>query len=100
MRPLILVFTASILLLTASAVSSAPTCEYKNGDAAACVARGAMPAGWALSPQQTLDRRALEPPEPGPAALFGVACFIGGLFTLVLLMPKFDGWDKQEDDDE
>jgi hypothetical protein len=32
---------------------------------------------------------------------FGLACFLGGLFALIALMPNFDGdWDRQEDDPE
>jgi hypothetical protein len=36
---------------------------------------------------------------------FGLACFLGGLFALIALMPSFDGWregdwDRQEDDPE
>ena len=105
MRPLIPVVIASTLLLTAPTALASPTCKDADGDTIRCGTPGAMPVGWALSPQQRLDRRLSRPPQPIMGDLFGLICVLGCFFALIALMPEFDGragsdWDKQEGDDE
>lgn len=49
-------------------------------------------------------RRPAEPDEPSFSLVFGLVCSVGGLLTLLLLMPDFEdgqggGWDREEDDE-
>jgi hypothetical protein len=105
MRRLILAFTAAAVLLAASAVCAAPTCQDQDGDTVRCGAAGAMPVGWSPTPQQLFDRRMSGSPGPSATTVFGLICFVGGLFALIALLPDFDGrrssdWDRQEGDDD
>jgi len=96
----ILAIAAAASLASTAAISAPGACEDTDGAPIRCHSRGAMPEGWTISPQQLLDRRTFGPKEPSATQLFGVVCFIGGFFALVLLMPKFDSWDRQEEDEE
>jgi hypothetical protein len=94
-----LIFVLAMLLVPPA--FAAPTCQTRNGDTIKCGVAGAMPVGWA-APEG--DRRI----SPGPAGeqlwtAFGLLVL---LFSLIALMPKFDGsrdsdWDvsagKRED---
>jgi hypothetical protein len=105
MRRLILAFTVTAVLVTGSAALGAPTCQDENGITAKCGTPGAMPVGWAPSPQQLLERQMARPKYPSMAELLELVCVIGVFFGLMALMPEFEGsrdgrWDRQEDDDE
>jgi hypothetical protein len=99
-RRLILALAAVAVLASTPAIGVAGVCQDTDGAPIRCHARGAMPEGWTISPQQLMDRQTFGPKEPSATQLFGVFCFIGGFFALVLLMPKFDSWDRQEEDEE
>ena len=100
MRPLILAFTVAAILATGAPALAARPCQDRSGDPIRCGTPGAMPVGWTLQGQRLLDLHAPGRPEPSLDELVGVACVIGGFFALVLLMPEFDGWDRQEGDDK
>jgi hypothetical protein len=105
MRLLMLAFTTAASLFIASAALAAPTCLDKNGDTIRCGTPGAMPMGWTLSTQQLLDRQMSKPIDSSINELLRVICGLGVFFTMIALMPEFDGshaedWDKQEEDDE
>lgn len=103
MRRMILALAVPALLASPMA-QAAPTCQNRNGDTVRCEAADAMPVGWTLPPELWKQQA----PQPGSAStgevlnvLFGIAL----LFTLIALLPEFDGnsardWCKQEDDDE
>lgn len=103
MRPMILAFTATaLLMLSAPAALAGPTCQDQNGDSLRCGGPGAMPVGWTLPADQRPSQRAV-PITPGVlVSLIGV---IGGFFALIALMPQFESsrggdWDEQEGDRE
>ena len=105
MRRLILAFTVAATLITAPAALAAPTCQNQNGETMKCGIQGAMPVGWALSPQQLLDRQASRPTYPSVNQLLELVSVIGVFFALMALMPEFDGrragdWGEQEEDRE
>ena len=102
MRPWILVFAAAMLLATPAA-HAAPTCQDRNGETTRCGTPGAMPVGWTLSPQQRLERQIPKPKYPTTNELLELIGVIGVYFTLLALMPEFDGqrtrdWGEQEGD--
>jgi hypothetical protein len=102
MRPWIPVFAAA-MLLTASAALAAPTCQDINGETIRCGTPGAMPVGWTLTPQQRLERQISKPKYPSTNELLELIGVIGVYFTLLALMPEFDGqrtrdWGEQEGD--
>ena len=103
MRPWIPAFAVAATLLTASAALAAPTCQDKNGDTIRCGTQGAMPVGWTLSPQQRLERQIPRPKYPSTKELLELIGVMGVFFTLLALMPEFDGqrtrdWGEQEGD--
>lgn len=103
MRPWIPAFSVAATLLTASAAHAAPTCQDKNGDTIRCGTPGAMPVGWTLSPQERLEIS--KPKYPSTNELLELIGVIGVFFTLLALMPEFDGqrtsdWGEQEGDRE
>jgi len=95
MRRSVLALAAAALLTTAPPAHAAPTCENRAGDGVRCGTPGAMPVGWSLSPRR---------PAPGPtlAEVLPPLCVVAWLFALIALMPDFDGWrgdwDEQEGD--
>ena len=102
MRPRIPIFAAA-MLLTASTALAAPTCQDKNGETIRCGTAGAMPVGWTLSPQQRLERQIPKPKYPSTNELLELIGVMGVYFTLLALMPEFDGqrtrdWGEQEGD--
>ena len=105
MRPSILAAAVAAMLLGAPAALAAPTCQDGNGDTIKCGTPGAMPVGWTLSPQQLLDRQISRPKNPSIKELLELICVIGVFFSLLALLPEFDGWgagdwDKKGEDDE
>jgi len=104
MRRSILAFTVAATLMTAPAASAAPTCQDINGGTIKCGTPGAMPVGWSPSRQQLLDRQNASPAYPDTNELLKLICILGVFFSLMALLPEFDGtragdWDKQEGDD-
>lgn len=105
MRPLIPAFTVAVSLLTASAAFAAPTCQDINGETIRCGTPGAMPVGWTLSPQQRLEQQGSIAKYPSTNELLELIGVMGVFFTLLALMPEFDGqltsdWGEQEEDPE
>jgi hypothetical protein len=88
-----------ILGLLATPALAAPTCQDRQGGTIKCGVRGAMPVGWKQSPEQLWDRDISRPPGPSTGELLGVFCFLGLLFALIALMPDFDGWQEDRDED-
>ena len=105
MRPSILAVTVAATLLSASAAFAAPTCQDENGITSKCGTPGAMPVGWAPSPQQLVERQSSRPKYPSTIELLELIGIIGAFFSLMALMPEFDGrragdWGEQEGDRE
>jgi hypothetical protein len=101
-RALIVAFMALAAPLGVSPALAAPTCQDRNGDTIRCGTQGAMPVGWTLPPEERLEKERLHPPTyPSINTLLELACVLGVFFTLLALMPDFEGdWDKQEGDDK
>lgn len=91
-----------ILAMSAAAPAvAAPSCLDRQGDTVRCGTPGAMPVGWRLSPDAARARLAARDDAAPPGRLFGLAAVVGGLLTLLALLPDFQGrWDRQEDEDE
>jgi hypothetical protein len=92
-----------VALLLASPVVAAPTCETLRGETVRCGTAGAMPVGWALSAQEREELRPELSNEPSLTKLLQTLCALGVFFSLLALMPDFDGsrsedWDSQEDE--
>jgi hypothetical protein len=87
MRALFL--TAALLLAPVLPAWGAPTCQDRDGIATRCGAPGAMPLGWEPSPQELSQR----PRRPGPdrEMVWTAIAVVGLLFSLIALMPQFDG---------
>jgi hypothetical protein len=103
MRPWISAVAVAAALLTTPAALAAPTCQDKDGETIRCGTQGAMPVGWTLSPQQRLERQIPKPKYPSTIELLELIGVMGVFFTLLALMPEFDGqhtsdWGEQEDD--
>ena len=98
MRVLILPLVFAASLLTVHVASAAPTCQTRQGETARCGTPGAMPVGWTLPDEQ----RAATLSDDGmtPLRWLSLATVIGGLFALIALMPDFDGWGGESDDNE
>ena len=92
MRRLILAAAVAATLLSAPAALAAPTCQDINGDTIKCGTPGAMPVGWTLSAQQRLALQMPRPTGPSVNQLLELICVIGVFFSLMALLPEFDGW--------
>lgn len=87
-----LVLTAALLFATpASLTWAAPTCLDRNGVTTRCGAPGAMPVGWQPSPEQLWERELSPPPGPDRGRLVLAVSIVALLFSLIALMPRFDG---------
>jgi hypothetical protein len=85
---------ALILMLTAAPALAAPTCWDREGRAARCGTAGAGPVGAALTPEQSAARLAIPTYRLSAREAFALAAVVGGLFGLIVLMPRFNGrWD-------
>ena len=105
MRPSLPALAAAALLFSAPPAFAAPTCQDQTGAVIRCGVPGAMPVGWTLPPEQRWERDFNAPSGPTPAEQWSLVAVLGGLFALIALMPKFDGWgpgdwDRQEGDEE
>ena len=96
MRAAITGLVAATVLFAAGGALAAPTCEDHDGYTIKCGVAGAMPVGW--SPPEGERLAVSEPVDP--MALLMVVFWVGGLLALIAAMPEFDGWDRQEGDDE
>lgn len=101
-RPVLPSLAAVALFLTASGAAAAPTCQTREGVTARCGTPAAMPVGWTLPDDQRLAR---DDDKPTLSQVVGLICFLTGFFSLIALMPEFDGsndrdWGLQEDDDK
>lgn len=90
----------ALALLLSTPALAAPICVTRAGDPVHCEAKGAMPVGWKLPPDEALRREMTLPHVPASAiwkAVAGLALFL----TLIALLPEFDGsrdqdWDAPE----
>jgi hypothetical protein len=82
-------------LLVGTAAAAAPTCVDNTGQTVRCEAANALPVGASPAPDAA---RPADDALPSPQTLFGLICVLGGLFTLIGLMPDFDGWGPGEQD--
>jgi len=99
----LLAISLTMVLLFASPSIAAPTCENLRGETVRCGSAGAMPVGWALSPQERERLRPELSNEPGMMKLLQTLCALGVFFGLLALMPDFDGsrsedWERHEDE--
>lgn len=91
---------AVALILVPMSALAGPSCVDRQGEMIRCGTPGAMPVGWSPPPEQARARLAARGDDIGPGKLIGLACFVGGLLALFLLMPDFQGrWDRQEEED-
>ena len=100
MRSSILAVTAAAALLIAPAALAAPTCQNIHGDTIRCGTPGAMPVGWMLPPEERLARELSRPAEPTLNELLELICVLGVFFSLLALLPEFDGWGAGGRDEE
>jgi hypothetical protein len=97
------VFAFAFALLFSTPALAAPICLNRAGDAVHCEAKGAMPLGWRLPPDEALRREMQQPHVPASTILKAVAGLVLFL-SLIALLPEFDGrrdqdWDAQEKQD-
>ncbi len=92
MRVAIALIVAAELLMGSQVASAGPICEDRAGESVRCEDPRAMPLGWALPLDERLRQARPGPPDPTPVQLGGVLILIVLVFTLIALMPDFDGW--------
>jgi hypothetical protein len=93
-------FAFALALLFSTPAIAAPICFTRAGDAVHCEAKGAMPVGWRLPPDEAA-RREMNQPHPTSGDILKAAAGLALFFALIALMPEFDGardrdWDTQE----
>jgi hypothetical protein len=98
MRALLLIMGICGLLATGPAMA-APTCQDRQGGTIKCGAPSAMPVGWKPSPEQLWEQEISRAPGPGTGKLLGVFCGLALLFALIALLPDFDGWREDQDEE-
>jgi hypothetical protein len=99
-RLAVAILVAAELLTGAPVASAGPICEDRAGEAVRCEDPRAMPLGWALPLEERLKHPRPGPPDPTPVQLGGVFILIFLFFTLIALMPDFEGWAPGEDEGE
>ena len=100
MRLSLLTSIAAAALLAATAAQAGPSCVDRHGDMIRCGTPGAMPVGWDLPRAERIAHDDRVSSQLDGRALFGLVCFVGGLFALFALLPDFEqAWDGQEGDD-
>ncbi len=90
------------VFLFASPASAAPTCQNMQGETVRCGTEGAMPVGWKLPAAQREQMASAISDESNVVRILQAICVLGVFFSLLALMPDFDGsnpgdWDPQED---
>jgi hypothetical protein len=63
-----------------------------------------MPVGWEPSPQVLWERELSRPPGPDAGDILNALCVVVLLFSLIALMPAFDGsqdsdWQSPDSED-
>ncbi len=63
-----------------------------------------MPVGWKPSPQVLWEREFSRPPGPDTGDILNALCVVVLLFSLIALMPAFDGsqdsdWQSPDSED-
>lgn len=94
------VLAGAVALLLAAPAAAAPICLTRAGDPVHCEAKGAMPLGWTLPPEEAARREQAQPHPSGGAILKTVA-ILALFFALIALLPEFDGardqdWDTKD----
>jgi hypothetical protein len=94
----------ALALLLSTPAFAAPICFTRAGDTVHCEAKGAMPVGWRLPPDEAVRREMNQPHVPASAILKAVAGLVLFL-SLIALLPEFDGrrdqdWDPHEKRDQ
>jgi hypothetical protein len=90
---------AAALFLAAPA-AAAPICLNRAGDPVHCEAKGAMPLGWTLPPEEAARREQAQA-HPSGRTIMKTMAILALFFALIALLPEFDGardqdWDGQE----
>ena len=80
-----------LLLLFATPVVAAPTCEDRSGNTVRCENPLAMPLGW-RAPQS--DRHF---PPADPDQVFMAVGMVMLILALIALMPEFERWDGEDE---
>ena len=88
-----------VLAVSATPALAAPTCQDRSGEAMRCGAAGAMPVSWIPPPEEVWDREISRTPGPSAEKLLGAFCGLGLLFALIALLPDFDGWQDERDEE-
>ncbi len=88
MRLPIVAFVAAIALLGSQPAAADSMCSLKNGVASACSDPGAKP----LAADQIIG-------SPASQILPGLMLIVG-LIGMFALLPDFEGWDRQEGDED
>ena len=96
-----LVFALAFLLSTPA--WCAPICVTRAGDTVHCEAKGAMPVGWKLPPNEAL-RREMDLPHVPASAIWKAVAGLVLFLSLIALLPEFDGrrdqdWDTPQKGD-
>jgi hypothetical protein len=102
-RALLLTVTL-MFAMPASLAFAAPTCLDSTGITIRCGTPGAMPVGWQPSPQVLWERELSRPPGPATGDILNALCVVVLLFSLIALMPAFDGsqdsdWQSPDGED-
>ena len=97
MRRAALPLTLVALLLTAPAAIAAPTCQTRTGATIRCGTPGAMPVGW-IAPARDRADDGVGRLSVGEFA--GLAAALATIFALLSNLPAFDGWDRQEGEED
>jgi hypothetical protein len=90
----------TLALLFATPASAAPTCLDARGGTIKCGVLGAMPVGWKPSPQVLWERELSRIPGPTTMEVLAVFCGLGLFFALIALLPDFQGWREDRDNEE
>lgn len=82
---------------------AAPTCQNMQGETTRCGVPGAMPVGWKLPAAEREQIASAHSGDSNPVQGFEALCILGLFFSLLALMPDFDGsqpgdWDVEEDE--
>jgi len=85
----------ALALLFSAPALAAPICLTRAGDPVHCEAKGAMPLGWRLPPDEAA-RREMEQPRVPASAILKMAAGLALFFALIALLPEFDGAEDQD----
>lgn len=104
MRALVLALFAALVLVLCAAPTAlaAPTCVDAEGRPARCGSETALPVGETPPPEVMDAFYGAIPRGPSPGQVFSLACILGGMVALFVLLPDFEdgeggGWNPDED---